>query len=76
MTLIHNERVKLAAAALNTMATSCFTIGVLAPVAAAVYGSAGLAVSTNFLVSCVLAWSSVALSLHSAAKHVLGGLEQ
>jgi hypothetical protein len=35
MTMIHNERTKLTAAAFDTAATSCFTMGVLAPLAAA-----------------------------------------
>ena len=35
MSLIHNERTKLLALAFNTAATSAFTVGVLAPVAAA-----------------------------------------
>ena len=33
--MIHNERTKLTAAAFDTAATSCFTVGVLAPLAAA-----------------------------------------
>ena len=37
MSLIHNERAKLLALAFNTAATSAFTVGVLAPVAAAFY---------------------------------------
>jgi hypothetical protein len=37
MSLIHNERIKLLAVALNTAATSSFAIGVLAPMAAAFY---------------------------------------
>ncbi len=37
MSLIHNERTKLLALAFNTAATSAFTVGVLAPVAAAFY---------------------------------------
>jgi hypothetical protein len=37
VSLIHNERTKLLALAFNTAATSAFTVGVLAPVAAAFY---------------------------------------
>ena len=41
MSLIHNERTKLLALAFNTAATSAFTVGVLAPVAAAFYDFGG-----------------------------------
>lgn len=41
MSLIANEQTKLTAAALNTAATSSFTVGVLAPVAAAFYNVGG-----------------------------------
>jgi predicted Na+-dependent transporter len=37
MSLVHNERVKLLATALNTAGGSSLTVGVLAPVAAAFY---------------------------------------
>ncbi len=37
VSLVHNERVKLLALVLNAAATSAFTFGVLAPVAAAFY---------------------------------------
>ena len=37
MSLIQNERTKLLALAFNTAATSAFTVGVLAPVATALY---------------------------------------
>ena len=33
---IHNERVRLRATLLNTMAGSCFTVGVFTPIAASV----------------------------------------
>jgi hypothetical protein len=36
--LIHNERAKLTAAWLNTMASAAMTVGVLAPLATALYG--------------------------------------
>ena len=41
MSLIHNERTKLTANYLNTAATGFFGAGVVAPLAAAVFGLAG-----------------------------------
>lgn len=38
MSLLHNERVKLTASWLNTLATATATVGVLAPLASVVYG--------------------------------------
>jgi hypothetical protein len=39
----HNERIKLFAALVNTAAASCFTLGVVAPIAASLfYQSPGL----------------------------------
>jgi len=36
--LIWNERLKLAANALNALATATITVGILAPIAAVLYG--------------------------------------
>lgn len=76
MSLTHNERVKLTAAYLNTAAGASLTAGVIAPIAAAVFGFTGsfagpsaltlMAGITIFLVASVV--------LHLAARHVLGGL--
>ena len=48
MSLIHNERTKLLATALNAAAGSSFTVGVLVPIAAAFYNvsaTSGVALS-------------------------------
>ncbi|WP_279595355.1 hypothetical protein [Methylobacterium sp. J-090] len=37
MNLVFNEQIKLLAAALNTAATSCFTVGIATPVAGYIY---------------------------------------
>jgi hypothetical protein len=41
MSLVHNERTKLFANALDRASTACFTVGVLSPIVAALYGVGG-----------------------------------
>jgi hypothetical protein len=77
MSLIHNEKTKLLATALNAAAGSCFTVGVLAPMAAAFYNlkaSAGPSLATIIIGAVV--WLSSSAALHLAARHVLGGLKE
>lgn len=62
--LVHNERTKLFAAALNTAATSSFTVGVLAPVAAAFYGSGLRGLQLPHLVLGAGGWICLAVVLH------------
>jgi hypothetical protein len=74
MSLVENEQAKLLAAALNTAATSSFTIGVLAPLAASYYslGSTHVPLSTAILGGML--WFAGAIMLHMGARHVLRGL--
>jgi predicted tellurium resistance membrane protein TerC len=74
--LIHNERVKLRAAALNTMATSCFAIGVLAPIATSFYNLTADHVPVHTIVAGIVLWFGVAFWLHEQAKHALKGLKE
>lgn len=74
MSLIHNEKTKLLAGALNTAATSSFTIGVLAPLAAAFYDLANRPVAASTLLLGTAVWFSSAVALHLAARLVLGKL--
>lgn len=77
MSLVHNERVKLLATALNTAAGSSFTVGVVAPTAAAFYNINGTAgVPLPVIVAGAVIWLFTAIVLHLAARHVLGGLKQ
>ncbi|ATQ67362.1 MULTISPECIES: hypothetical protein [Methylosinus] len=77
MSLVHNERVKLLAAALNTAAGSSFTVGVLAPVAAAFYNvNAASGVPLPTIVAGAAIWLFAAAALHLAARRVLGGLKE
>ena len=77
MSLIENERTKLTATYLNTAATGCLGAGVVAPLAAAVFGLAGpgLPISTLTLGLGILIFLVASILLHLAARYVLKGLK-
>ena len=75
MSLIHNERVKLLALAFNTAATSAFTVGVLAPVAAAFYDFGPTREGAKTVVVGAVLWIVAAVMLHLAGRRVLGWLK-
>ncbi len=75
MSLIHNEQTKLLATALNEAAGSSFTVGVLAPIAAAFY-SGTTAFPLLTIVIGVIIWFFAASVLHLAARRVLKGLKE
>lgn len=75
MSLVHNERTKLFANALDRASTACFTVGVLSPIVAALYGIGGP--GTASAVTIVLSsafWLLAAVVLHLRANRVLGKL--
>jgi hypothetical protein len=75
MNTIHNARITLLATLLNTMAGSSFTVGVAAPIAAAIfYNSAGVRFSN--VAGGVAVWLIIAIVLHLLAHRVLGELRQ
>lgn len=77
MSLIHNERLKLTANALNTAAGSSFTVGVLAPLVAAFYDVSGAyKVAVWKIVLGAVVWLSTAVVLHLSARRVLGSLKE
>lgn len=77
MSLIHNERVKLTAGALDRASTACFAGTVIAP------GAGWQALTANLpsgMVPAVLAmifalWMAAGLGLHYLAWRALGGLK-
>ena len=74
MSLIHNERTKLTAAAFNTAATSCFTVGVLAPLAATFYNFGQNRLSLACIATGVAVGLALAALIHYCARILLGGL--
>lgn len=68
MSMIHNERTKLLANALDRALTGCLIAGFVAPT---------VTIGVSFLASVSTAiWLFAALVLHLSARHVLGGLKQ
>jgi hypothetical protein len=72
--LVRNERLKLLASLLNTMAGTSVAVGVAAPIAAAFFYGGGIAPSVHAVEIGVIVWAATALVLHGAAQVVLGGL--
>ncbi len=75
MSLVRNERTKLLANALDRASTACFTVGVLGPAVAALYGVGGPgAVPAAVIAFGSLFWLLAAVVLHIIARAVLGRL--
>ncbi|MGE6740736.1 hypothetical protein ACQKGC_10715 [Allorhizobium pseudoryzae] len=72
MSLIHNERTKLLANALDRLSTASVAAGFIAPVSSFA-GNPGYQLSVAAILSTA-AWLTGALILHLAARRALGGL--
>lgn len=68
----HNERIKLLAALLNTLAGGSFAIGVAAPVAASIFY--GQTFPVHAVAAGAVFWGTVTIILHGVGQFVLGGL--
>lgn len=73
MSLIHNAQTKLLANALDRASTALVTVGVVTPVAGYLYGVARP--SVLFLAAAGYIWFFAAVSLHLAARRLLGRLK-
>jgi len=73
MELIHNERMKLLATALNNSAVATIVTAVIAPTASLLYGLT--AIATGWWLAMALVWFLGGLSLHITAHLVLGRLK-
>jgi hypothetical protein len=73
MSLVHNERTKLAATALNNLAVATIITAVLGPVVGILNGSSGPAITAWWLLSGVL-WFFAGIVIHLVAQGVLGRL--
>jgi hypothetical protein len=70
-----NERIKLSANALNTLATSMITIGVIAPAIALAYGLSDVHRPVWLFALSAVVWVLIGGALHYAARTLLKGIE-
>jgi hypothetical protein len=75
MSLIHNERIKLRANALDRASTACLAVGVLGPTVAQFSPSIHLGPAEVRLLVGAALWISAAGVLHYLAHRVLGRLQ-
>ena len=75
MSLIHNERWKLTATALNGVAIATMVAGFIAPFVAVSYGVSG-ATPGLYFAGLSLAWFFTAAALHFVARAALGRLRE
>ncbi|WP_047509614.1 MULTISPECIES: hypothetical protein [unclassified Rhizobium] len=72
MSLAYNEQTKLFANALDRASTACFTVGIVTPIAGALYGIGNFSqLSRLWLAGYLCAWLSVAVLLHYIARLTL-----
>ncbi|QWW69016.1 hypothetical protein [Rhizobium sp. WYJ-E13] len=70
------ERTKYLANAIDRASTSCLTVGVFAPIAAALYSATGTIAATFTFVIGAFCWLSAAVALHLAGRRALKGVPQ
>lgn len=74
---VRNERLKLRATALNSIAVASVVAGFITPLAALTFGLSGMAdrwIVVTF--AAMLAWLALGGILHAAGSFVLGGLRE
>ena len=74
--MIHNERTKLLANALDRASTACFTVGIATPLAEYIYNISNLRenLSVWLMFIAALGWCIACFARHYLARRVLGGL--
>jgi multisubunit Na+/H+ antiporter MnhG subunit len=68
MSLVHNERTKLTANWLDRASTTSVTLGVIAPLAAVIFGYPSSPVSAGNLLIGIVFWFLTAMGLHFLAR--------
>jgi hypothetical protein len=71
--LIHNERTKMLANALDRASTSFLTVGIATPVAGRLYGLASL--SGWYYLTAMCLFAAISMFLHLLARRIMGGLK-
>jgi hypothetical protein len=76
MFLVHNERIKLTASWLNTLATALMAAGAFAPAAAWLYGLSALPIGPDYLSALACACLIGGIGLHLVGLSLLGRLRE
>jgi hypothetical protein len=76
MHLVHNERTKLTAGWINTLATALVAAGFFAPVAALIYGISPLPIGAHIMVALALGCLGLGAGIHVVGRTVLGRLRE
>lgn len=76
MFLVQNERTKLTAAWLNTLATALVAAGLFAPAAALMYGLSQPTLGATYMVSLALGCLALGIALHLMGRTLLGRLRE
>lgn len=74
--LVHNERLKLRATALNGLAVASIVAGFITPLAALSFGLSAPIYGVSFAAIAAIAWLAGGIALHSAATWLLKGLQE
>jgi hypothetical protein len=75
VSLVHNKRTKLTANWLDRAGTAAITIGVIAPLAALIFGYGSPTASQEKLVVGVILWFLTGVPLHVVARLLLKRLQ-
>ena len=76
MHLVHNERTKLTATWINTLAAAFIAAGAVAPVAAILYGLSALPIAMTRLLGLAFTCAVLGFSIHLGARALLGRLRE
>jgi hypothetical protein len=76
MHLVRNERTKLTASWLNTLATALIAAGTFAPVAATLYGLSSPTTSSTYLGLLAVGCIALGVGLHVTGRTLLGRLRE
>jgi hypothetical protein len=71
--LIHNERTKLLAAAVDRASTAFLTVGIATPVAGRLY-NVTRDLPMSYYVAAMAVFGGISVLAHMVARHILGGL--
>jgi hypothetical protein len=73
LVLIHNERTKLLASAVDRVSTAFVAAGVAAPIAAGLFNATSR-LSLGYYIAAAYVFLFIAVCLHAVSRRLLGGL--